>query len=255
MKNISTLPWLSRPVGPSIEQLFRADFFVFGQHWRKLFWSTGMDNEAVGTRGELIEPALGARFCAAHCSWAPRLRDDLLDFSELRGPVKIDLSGYSSSWWSRTYQRVGSSQDAQLRLALMKVRDIDPDAPGSNYIENVIGSEFDDQISGNWLDNTLEGRGGRDTLRGGDGDDVLKGGDARDYLFGGDGLDRLFGEAGDDFLDGGADRFTDNLTGGSGRDTFYTWYGYTRERFMDYNYFWDKVKVRYSSNWWYSSKR
>ncbi|MFG0291079.1 MAG: hypothetical protein ACF8CQ_23130 [Rhodopirellula sp. JB044] len=52
---------------------------------------------------------------------------------------------------------------------------------------------------------------------------ILEGGQGNDELTGGMGFDQLFGGDGDDLLDGGNDSVVDELSGGSGRDTFVLW--------------------------------
>lgn len=67
---------------------------------------------------------------------------------------------------------------------------------------------------------TLSGGRGNDDLYGEDGEDRLVGNDGHDELFGGGGTDSLLGGRGNDRLDGGNDKQVDQLTGGTGSDTF-----------------------------------
>ncbi len=61
---------------------------------------------------------------------------------------------------------------------------------------------------------------GPDTIVGGPDADTLSGRGGDDVLIGGGGNDRLFGDAGNDVLDGGTGNSGDEMTGGSGNDTF-----------------------------------
>ncbi|MCY2954348.1 MAG: hypothetical protein NTU53_20650 [Planctomycetota bacterium] len=67
---------------------------------------------------------------------------------------------------------------------------------------------------------TLSGGGRGDMLCGESGADLLIGNGGNDSLFGGGGVDTLRGGDGEDYLDGGNDGLRDELTGGSGADTF-----------------------------------
>ncbi len=68
----------------------------------------------------------------------------------------------------------------------------------------------------------LTGTSAADSIYGFEGNDELFGGKGNDKLFGGKGSDKLFGEDGDDYLNGGGNSRgeLDQLTGGSGKDTF-----------------------------------
>lgn len=98
---------------------------------------------------------------------------------------------------------------------------------GTNPI-NGTGNNLNNFIFGNSVNNTLNGIGGNDTLDGNLGNDTLNGGDGNDSLQGGPGNDVLNGGAGNDILIGvypgsllppGLGEI-DNLTGGTGADTF-----------------------------------
>lgn len=128
---------------------------------------------------------------------------------------------------------------------------------GNDVINGEVGSDLiygdagDDVLIGG--DAILSGEVNR--VYGGEGNDTLYGGDATDYLYGGNGNDYLYGLAGNDFLygEGGADRLygnegndrldggegaTDQLTGGSGTDTFVRYwseFSFERDVFADYN--------------------
>ena len=108
----------------------------------------------------------------------------------------------------------------------------------SRFGRNFFNSN-DTQLGGNGND-TLDGGFGSDTQLGDDGDDVIIGDfgfgsrfntfgfssffNSNDVQIGGNGNDKLAGGFGDDKLNGTGDRFgngeIDELTGGSGRDTF-----------------------------------
>jgi Ca2+-binding RTX toxin-like protein len=135
--------------------------------------------------------------------------NDTLDFSSFAAAVNVALG--------TTATQTVSANNLNLRLT------------SGISIENVKASAFADTIIGNSLANTLEGNAGadtilggsgNDTLRGGLGNDVLRGGEGNDTLLGQEGLDLLFGDADADFLEGGFDGLLDQLTGGSGADTF-----------------------------------
>jgi Ca2+-binding RTX toxin-like protein len=134
---------------------------------------------------------------------------DRLDFTSFTTAINVALN--------TTVIQTVSANNLNLRLT------------SGNRIENVKGTAFADTIIGNVLANVLEGNdgadtilggAGNDTVRGGLGNDVLRGGDGNDTLLGQDGLDQLFGDADADFLEGGFDGFLDQLTGGTGGDTF-----------------------------------
>ena len=144
--------------------------------------------------------------------------NDTLDFTSLAAAVNVALGS--------TAPQTVSVNNLSLRLT------------SGSSIENVKGSAFADTITGNGLANTLEGNAGadtilggsgNDTLRGGLGGDVLRGGAGNDTLLGQEGLDQLFGDADADFLEGGFDGLLDQLTGGSGADTFVR---YVRQLFV-----------------------
>lgn len=65
-----------------------------------------------------------------------------------------------------------------------------------------------------------EGGSGNDTLIGGRVTDEFYGGIGHDTLVGRQGVDYLSGDAGNDRLDGGVDGVHDEMTGGTGADTF-----------------------------------
>ena len=108
----------------------------------------------------------------------------------------------------------------------------------------ITGYGFDnDRLEGGGGNDILDGGLGDDYLDGGSGNDVLRGGVGNDFindtaggddqLFGGDGDDTLNDTTGANILDGGAgnDRLNasrggDMLTGGTGSDTFYDWFGW-----------------------------
>lgn len=145
---------------------------------------------------------------------------DTLDFTSFAGAINVALD--------TTATQTISAKNLTLRLT------------SGNRIENVKGTAFSDFIFGNGLSNTLEGNGGadtiegrsgNDTLRGGLGNDILRGGEDNDTLLGQDGLDQLFGDADADFLEGGFDGFLDQLTGGTGADTFVRYVGVVEDFF------------------------
>jgi Ca2+-binding RTX toxin-like protein len=134
---------------------------------------------------------------------------DTLDFTAFAAAINVALD--------TTATQTVSANNLTLRLT------------SGIRIENVKGTAFGDTIVGNTLANVLEGNDGADTIRGGSGNDtlhggigndVLRGGDGDDTLLGQQGLDQLFGDADADFLEGGLDGLLDQLTGGTGADTF-----------------------------------
>ncbi|MBW3599307.1 MAG: hypothetical protein KY475_18810 [Planctomycetes bacterium] len=207
--------------------------------------------------------------------------DDTLDFAGFQHPITLDLADTSAQEVDQpviasryglplTLEQNDDSEmpdEHYLSLTLDNFslnHLVTPNSPLTEYylsltldsfsgaagVENVIGTSWNDEIYGDSASNMIDGRGGddvlygrdgRDTLRGGDGEDKLVGGDARDYLFGDAGLDLLFGDGGDDLLDGGKDDHADVLTGGSGRDEFFIWYGHERDEIEDLQWRWDVV--------------
>ena len=91
---------------------------------------------------------------------------------------------------------------------------------GDEGNDTLVGGVWNDYLSGGSGNDELSGGGGNDVLLGGHGNDTLMGGSGNDQIFGGHGLDQLFGDAGNDYLEGGSDYYADQLTGGSGNDTF-----------------------------------
>ena len=91
---------------------------------------------------------------------------------------------------------------------------------GDQGDDMLIGGGGNDLLSGGSGHDQLFGNAGNDVLLGGSGNDILWGGSGNDQMFGGSGWDQLLGEAGDDYLQGGNDNLADQLTGGSGNDTF-----------------------------------
>ncbi len=87
---------------------------------------------------------------------APGVDSDTLDFSELRGPIELDLNSNAS-------QNLGNGA---LTLALS----------GGMGLENVVGTSFGDRLLGNARDNVLIGAGGTDFVDGGAGSDIVQGG-------------------------------------------------------------------------------
>jgi Ca2+-binding RTX toxin-like protein len=145
---------------------------------------------------------------------------DTLDFSQITtGSIGLGIGVDLAS----TAQSVVCLGNLSLRLS------------SSSGIENVLGTNYMDFINGNVRNNVLKGFGGQDYIYGRGGADDLFGGAGNDFLFGEAGNDRLYGEAGADNLDGGADADyldggyfptfgtptgRDQLTGGTGADTF-----------------------------------
>ena len=94
-------------------------------------------------------------------------------------------------------------------------------------------------------EDTLWGGGGNDTLHGGDGNDRLLGDNGHDALYGDGGTDTLLGGRGNDRLDGGNDQHVDQMTGGTGIDTFvqhewssgfpFYWRSHTNDDITDFN--------------------
>ena len=138
-----------------------------------------------------------------------------------------------------------SDQTANLVIYLTGQTNSGGDALGDffNSIENATGGQGNDTITGNGDANLIDGLTGNDTLLGGGGNDTLRGGDGNDVVIGGAGADAIQGGAGVDRasysdqtadlivnLNGGAASGGDatgdvynsveNLTGGSGNDTF-----------------------------------
>ena len=128
---------------------------------------------------------------------------DVVDYSDVAGPVVIDLPNGSAT---------GAGTDLW----------------NASTVEDATGSAADDHITALDAGSTLTGLAGIDQLLGGAGPDVLKGGTGNDSLNGGGGADSLFGDANDDSLlgEGGNDRLNggdgdDALGGGDDDDTLY----------------------------------
>ena len=148
-----------------------------------------------------------------------------------------------------------------------------PDLSGPGLIvidenDEIRGGNGNDVINGELGSDTIYGDGGDDVLIGGDvifgtevnrlyggeGNDLMYGSAATDYLYGGNGNDVMYGLAGNDFLygEGGYDRLygnegndrldggegiADELTGGTGADTFVRYgseFRFERDAFLDY---------------------
>ena len=105
---------------------------------------------------------------------------DTLDFSELSGPVTLDM------------RRAGPQVVNPTHLTLTLV---DP-----NAFENVIGSAFGGTMDGNDADNHLVGGAGDDIIHGHGGNDLLEGRGGNDELYGEEGNDTLDGGTGNDVL-------------------------------------------------------
>ena len=88
---------------------------------------------------------------------------------------------------------------------------------GDAGVDTLEGGTGTDELYGDAGNDFLYGDAGADTLEGGTGTDELHGGDDGDILRGGDNNDELYGEAGDDILEG--DAGADTLEGGAGKDT------------------------------------
>jgi Ca2+-binding RTX toxin-like protein len=98
------------------------------------------------------------------------------------------------------------------------------------------GSEVDRVYGGEGHD-VLYGSAATDYLYGGNGNDLLYGLAGNDFLYGEGGFDRLYGNEGNDRLDGG-EGIADQLTGGTGADTFVRYWSefrFERDAFLDYN--------------------
>ena len=98
----------------------------------------------------------------------------------------------------------------------------------SSEVNTIYGGEGNDYLYGG--DTT-------DYLYGGNGNDILYGLAGNDYLYGEGGYDRLYGHEGNDRLDGG-EGIADQLTGGTGADTFVRYTSelrFERDAFLDYN--------------------
>lgn len=158
---------------------------------------------------------------------------DTVDYSQTALPIVVTLAGANFA----TVQALGIATD--------RIKNI----------ENVKGGSLADLITGDGAVNMLKGNGGGDTLRGGGSNDDLHGDAGEDKLFGDSGNDKINGGANKDTIDGGAGvdtatyteksgavsvtlngatvatvfisgvaedtiRNVENLTGGSGADTF-----------------------------------
>jgi len=113
--------------------------------------------------------------------------DDTIHFSDLPGPMVINLS---------TSKVFG------------------PGADDIVSIESATGSRGDDVMTGSVGVNFLDGRGGNDTLYGRGGNDLLQGWLGNDTMYGGYGNDTMLGNYGSNVLRGGAG--SDDLYGGKG---------------------------------------
>ncbi|MEH2249425.1 calcium-binding protein [Nostoc sp.] len=133
-------------------------------------------------------------------------------------------------------------------------------------IENLSGGSGSDVLTGDGGANTIWGNGGDDTIAGNGGIDTIYGGNGKDLLFGGAGTDFMYGDGGDDILNGYGRqpgqpapirqfREFDELTGGTGKDTFvlgdsqeayYRGGGYATIKDFDMNY--DKIQLKGSKN-------
>ena len=98
---------------------------------------------------------------------------------------------------------------------------------GSNSDDSFSGKDGNDELYGEDGNDTVSGGAGEDEVHGRDGNDTLNGGNDADTLYGDDGNDFLNGNNGDDLLIGGAgdDDFNDNagnnvMDGGAGDDVF-----------------------------------
>ncbi len=102
--------------------------------------------------------------------------------------------------------------------------------------DTILGTEVD-RVYGGEGNDVLYGSATTDYLYGGHGNDVLYGLAGNDFLYGEGGFDQLYGHHGDDWVDGG-EGIADELSGGSGADTFVRYlseFRFDRDVFLDYN--------------------
>ena len=84
---------------------------------------------------------------------------------------------------------------------------------GGKGNDTIYGRDGTDYLYGNSGNDSLDGEGDDDSLDGGSGNDILRGGEGTDTIKGGSGNDILFSPAGKGT--------SDELTGGTGADTFF----------------------------------
>lgn len=102
--------------------------------------------------------------------------------------------------------------------------------------DNFVGTNMTQLYGGDGND-ALYGNDANEALYGGAGNDSLYGYGGNDFLYGESGADQLFGGDGNDRLDGG-EGYVDQLTGGTGADTFVRYASelrFERDAFLDYN--------------------
>ncbi len=109
---------------------------------------------------------------------------DQLDYSQLAGPVSVNLSTGAAS-----------------RVAL-----------GVANIDQVFGSLGDDLMIGSSGNNLLQGGDGHDVLAGLSGNDTLNGGNGRDVMIGGNGFDQLTAGSDEDLVIGNRTTYDTNVS-------------------------------------------
>jgi Ca2+-binding RTX toxin-like protein len=169
-------------------------------------------------------------------------------FDDIDGGADIDTVDYGAATQSINVTLAGAS------FATVTQNGVQIDR--IKNVENVTGGSAADVLTGDGAANKLKGNGGGDTLRGGNNNDNLQGDSGNDDLFGDDGNDTINGGANGDDIDGGGGidtatyteksvgvsvtlngataatvlvngvaedtiRNVENLTGGSGGDSFF----------------------------------
>lgn len=155
----------------------------------------GNDWITVGTGNDVVDgnlPTVGSVVSNqndVHGMWeASPGNGDVLDLSELAGPVTMSLN-----------------PDGSVVISGATVV--------ATGIEHLVGTKGNDTITGNGLDNYLAGAGGDDTIHGGVGNDAVLGNDGNDTLYGDEWDDTVIGGDGDDTLNENTGVTTDGSTG------------------------------------------
>ena len=152
---------------------------------------------------------------------------DTVDYSDVPGPVVVDLAAASDQGTGAGTDQIASIEDAagspgdDTLMALASGSNLTGNAGadtllGAAGIDNLRGNAGDDALTGNGGNDLLYGDAGLDTLNGSDGNDRLSGGADDDNLGGDADDDQLFGDDGADTLSAGTGN--DRVTGGAGDD-------------------------------------
>jgi Ca2+-binding RTX toxin-like protein len=212
-------PLFARPRRPARHQSFRLR--VEGLEDRTVLAPTLSSAGVLTIPGSLLDETIQVAFDNGSLPWTPY--DD-------RVVVTVDYWGshnvyyfakweYGSSGWQRNVTEIvyyGGSGSNHFGNAT----DIDSTAYGGNDGNQFLGGSGNDTFYGGGGTDSLYGGGGDDWLYGRGWTDHLFGEGGNDHLYGEGGIDNLHGGSGGDYLNGGFDGLPDQLTGGSGNDTF-----------------------------------